>query len=123
MSDSLAELRHDLCTPINQILGYSELLEEEVVETHPQVVADLRRIQTAATTMLALVRGRLTAELLNPSVQLAAAHLPEEAESEWLPPGPVGAAPPFGPVGSWRSTTTRPTSICWPSASAAWAIW
>ena len=97
MSDSLAELRHDLCTPINQILGYSELLEEEVVETHPQVVADLRRIQTAATTMLALVRGRLTAELLNPSVQLAAAHLPEEAESEWLPPGPVGAAPAVRP--------------------------
>jgi len=97
MSDSLAELRHDLCTPINQILGYSELLEEEVVETHPQVVADLRRIQTAATTMLALVRGRLTAELLNPSVQLAAAHLPEEAESEWLPPAPVGAAPAVRP--------------------------
>jgi sigma-B regulation protein RsbU (phosphoserine phosphatase) len=61
-SDPLAELRHDLCTPINQILGYSELLEEEVAQEHPQFVDDLHRIQQAATTMLSLVRGRITAE-------------------------------------------------------------
>jgi sigma-B regulation protein RsbU (phosphoserine phosphatase) len=62
--DPLAELRHDLCTPINQILGYSELLEEEASEDHPDYVDDLRKIQKAATTMLAMVRGRLNADLL-----------------------------------------------------------
>ena len=31
-SDPLAKLRHDLRTPINQILGYSELLQEEAEE-------------------------------------------------------------------------------------------
>lgn len=62
--DPWAELRHDLCTPINQILGYSELLEEEASETQPQYVADLHKIQQAATTMLAMVRGRLHAEHL-----------------------------------------------------------
>lgn len=64
VQDPLAELRHDLCTPINQILGYSELLEEEASEDHPDYVDDLRKIQKAATTMLAMVRGRLNADLL-----------------------------------------------------------
>lgn len=63
--DPLADLRHDLCTPINQILGYSELLEEDAAEGHPEFVDDLRKIQKAATTMLAMVRGRLTADILN----------------------------------------------------------
>jgi sigma-B regulation protein RsbU (phosphoserine phosphatase) len=61
--DPVAELRHDLCTPINQILGYSELLEEEASEDHPDYVDDLRKIQKAATNMLAMVRGRLTTDL------------------------------------------------------------
>ncbi|MCP9849922.1 response regulator [Cyanobium sp. Morenito 9A2] len=63
-ADPLADLRHDLCTPINQILGFSELLEEELLEAQqPQYIDDLRKIQRAAGTMLALVRGRLTTAL------------------------------------------------------------
>ena len=31
-TDPLAKLRHDLRTPVNQILGYSELLQEEAEE-------------------------------------------------------------------------------------------
>lgn len=55
----LAALRHDLLTPLNQIIGYSELLEEEASEAHPAAVADLRRIQQAATTLVGLIRTRL----------------------------------------------------------------
>lgn len=64
LGDHLAALRHDLCTPINQILGYSELLEEEVEEGEPASADDLRKIQQAARNMLQLVRNRLTDALL-----------------------------------------------------------
>ena len=33
---NLADLRHDLCTPINQILGYSEMLEEDAAASQQQ---------------------------------------------------------------------------------------
>ncbi len=82
--DPIAELRHDLCTPINQILGYSELLEEEASEQQPDYVDDLRKIQKAATTMLAMVRGRLTIDLLNAGVQPSKAPH-REAEVQGVP--------------------------------------
>ena len=55
----LAALRHDLLTPLNQIIGYSELLEEDAAEEHPEAVADLRRIQQAASNLVGLIRTRL----------------------------------------------------------------
>jgi len=58
-AQELASLRHDLLTPLNQIIGYSELLEEEAAEEHPAAVADLRHIQQAAATLVGLIRTRL----------------------------------------------------------------
>jgi sigma-B regulation protein RsbU (phosphoserine phosphatase) len=89
--DRLAELRHDLCTPINQILGYSELLEEEAAEEQPRFVDDLRRIQQAATTMLTLVRGRLTAEGLGAA--LPAPPAPQPAAELTAAPSSGNAEP------------------------------
>lgn len=60
----LAGLRHDLFTPINQILGYSELLQEEAGPEQDQWVSDLVKIQQAARNLEALIRGRLTSGLL-----------------------------------------------------------
>src|SRR5262245_38731076 len=46
-------LRHELRTPINQIIGYSELLGEEASsEGHPQYVSDLEKIGIAARDLL-----------------------------------------------------------------------
>lgn len=96
-ADAMAQLRHDLCTPINLILGYSELLEEEVGTDQTALVADLRKIQQAAAAMLSMVRGRLTVELLGPgagskpseptievvlAADLAAADVPADASRE-----------------------------------------
>ncbi|MEB3264912.1 MAG: response regulator [Synechococcus sp.] len=51
-----AQLRHDLRTPINQILGYSELLEEELQEAAAGLpLGDLQRIQQAARGMLEVI--------------------------------------------------------------------
>lgn len=83
LNAELADLRHDLCTPINQILGYSEMLEEDAAEEQPDFVDDLRKIQQAANTMLAMVRERLTEEAFQQSSRpTAAASSVQEPSSE-----------------------------------------
>lgn len=52
----LGELRHDLRTPINAIVGYSEMLLEDAVEQDQvELVAELRQVLTASTELLDLV--------------------------------------------------------------------
>jgi adenylate cyclase len=55
--DRRALLRHELRTPLNQILGYSELLEEEAQSegAAERMVPDLHKIQNAARRMLLLI--------------------------------------------------------------------
>ncbi len=54
-------LFHELRTPVNHILGYSELLEEQAPEAGCPVsfVADLQKIRRAAETWLALMEENL----------------------------------------------------------------
>lgn len=53
---ALARLRHDLRTPLNQIIGYSELLLETLDEGGtPALEAPLQAIQRAGTDLLELV--------------------------------------------------------------------
>jgi phosphoserine phosphatase RsbU/P len=68
MSDPtpLSHLRHDLRTPINQILGYSELLMEEAADAgHDGYDADLGKIRNAAKQLLNLINDNLTDERLS----------------------------------------------------------
>jgi sigma-B regulation protein RsbU (phosphoserine phosphatase) len=54
--DQWAQLRHELKTPLNHILGYSEMLEEMAVEAEQnEFVPDLRRIQQAARNLAAQI--------------------------------------------------------------------
>lgn len=54
--EQLAQLRHDLRTPINQIIGYSELLHEIAEdEGHDDMLDDLNRINKAANDLLTRV--------------------------------------------------------------------
>lgn len=67
MSDPLAGLRHDLRTPLNQILGYSEMLEEDAAAAgQADVVADLQKIQAAARRLLEVISTRLADGLTMP---------------------------------------------------------
>jgi adenylate cyclase len=69
----LSHLRHDLRTPINQILGYSELLLEEAEEADLRATplaagslkADLDKIRGAAKSLLNLINENLTDERLS----------------------------------------------------------
>jgi DNA-binding response OmpR family regulator len=49
-------LRHDLKTPLNQIIGYSEMLQEDAEELgQTGFVADLKKIETAGRTLLGMI--------------------------------------------------------------------
>jgi class 3 adenylate cyclase len=51
-----AHVRHELRTPINAVIGYSEMLIEDAdAPGHAEFVADLQKIQTAARQLLELI--------------------------------------------------------------------
>ena len=63
LSGADAELRHTLRTPLNHIIGYSELLLEEAKDRGLEdMIADLENIHTAGKELLALFN-----ELFNPA--------------------------------------------------------
>ncbi len=58
--DPLSQVRHDLKTPINQIIGYSEMLAEDAEDKgDTDGLADLNKIGTAARTLLELIDREL----------------------------------------------------------------
>ena len=56
--ESLADLRHRLRTPLNHIIGYSELLLGELAE-QPEAAGELRKVCDSAQTVLGHVRQGL----------------------------------------------------------------
>jgi len=55
-----SKLRHDLRTPLNQIIGYSEMLEEESVDQNtPEFIPDLVKIQKAARALNEVINENL----------------------------------------------------------------
>ena len=100
--DPLSKVRHDLRTPINQILGYSELLQEDAEEKgQKSFVPDLQKIQAAARRMLALVD-----EFLAPGKLVPAGSLPATAPA----PAPVIAS------WSWDSAVSC-VALAWLSSA------
>ena len=62
---ALADLRHDLRTPIGHVLGYGEMVLDELAGLGRQdLIADVEKMRAAGTRLLALVNDRLTAEAL-----------------------------------------------------------
>jgi signal transduction histidine kinase len=56
----LADLRHDLRTPVGHILGFSEFLLEDDAIDDPATLEDVRRIHSAGQRLLSLIEERLT---------------------------------------------------------------
>ncbi|AFY71610.1 PAS/PAC sensor signal transduction histidine kinase [Thalassoporum mexicanum PCC 7367] len=56
----LSTMSHELRTPLNAIIGYTEVLQEEVVEWgHEEIVEDLERIRTSGKHLLNLINDIL----------------------------------------------------------------
>src|SRR5436309_1379611 len=59
----LAKIRHDLRTPINHIIGYSEILLEDAPGQMPETfLRDLRKIRGGGDQLLNLINQHLSAE-------------------------------------------------------------
>ena len=115
----LSHLRHDLRTPINQILGYSELLLEETQEaalrstplSADHLAPDLQKIRGAAKTLLNLINDNLTDERLSLAGEIVrrgaatAAPFPFASAPGSTPP-PTSATPP--PAAPALSPAPRP---------------
>jgi class 3 adenylate cyclase len=87
-----ARLRHDLRTPVNQILGYAEMLEEDAVERgFTTALEDLKKIQAAARALLPLI-GRIP-----DSVQIVDVE-GETARMLRRPRPPVAGVTPLSPA-------------------------
>jgi adenylate cyclase len=58
--EALADFRHKLRTPLNQIIGYSEMLMESAEENKiAGILVDLKRIRTAGGQLLAIINDAL----------------------------------------------------------------
>jgi CheY-like chemotaxis protein len=63
----LANIRHELRTPINAVIGYSEmLLEDAAAQDQAAIVPDLERIRAAGHQLLGLVNESLDADTIEP---------------------------------------------------------
>jgi class 3 adenylate cyclase len=92
-------LRHDLRTPINQIIGYGEMLAEEATsEGHQQYVPDLEKIGIAARNLLAKIDS-LPLDGLAAAAPARASEAPEVKSGEYVAPaGSADGAAAEGPT-------------------------
>lgn len=58
-AEAARHLRHEMRTPLNQILGYSEMLLEEVGDDQSALATDLTRIRAAGQHLLSLVETHI----------------------------------------------------------------
>lgn len=105
--EALSNIKHSVRTPLNQIIGYTEMLEEDLTDLNrPELLPDLRKIHTAAGQLLALFNDGLAAwkfetgtvdldsirlEMRTPLnliigySELCQEIVEEEKESQWIP--------------------------------------
>lgn len=58
--ETLSKLRHALRTPLNQVIGYSEMLMESAEENNAQtILSDLKRIHSSGGQLLAIINDAL----------------------------------------------------------------
>jgi CheY-like chemotaxis protein len=71
----LADVRHDLRTPVGHIIGYSEMLKEDLEDLAPELLPDIQRINAAGNRLAELIDDLLGAAKRNPDeIDFPAAH-------------------------------------------------
>ena len=84
---ALASLRHDLRNPIGHVLGYGEIVLDDLRELgRPDLVADVEKIHAAGKQLLALVDERLNAAAVTRADAAAPASAPRISPRPAPPP-------------------------------------
>jgi adenylate cyclase len=113
--DQWSKVRHDLRTPINQIIGYSELLQEEAEDAgQAALLPDLQKVTAAARRLLALLEEHLAPAAIEALVQAAVA---EAGPS--LPAAAAGVAPAAAGPAQAPASATAPGSAATPAGASA----
>lgn len=89
-----SRLLHDLRTPLNQIIGYSEMLAEEAdAQRREDFVDDLQKVSDAGRRILALLEENFTAVTEETTRKTAPTVAADPHARAWLPAGdqPAGA--------------------------------
>ena len=101
---ALASLRHDLRNPIGHVLGYSEMVLDELRDlSRSDLVADVEKIHAAGKRLLALVHERLNAA----SLGLADALLQPRQDL----PQPLGQPPRLRGIGPLLKRLQHPLAL------------
>jgi len=106
-------LRHDLRTPVNQIIGYSEMLDEDAQEAgQDKMSVDLKRIGQAARSLLGLI-DRIPDELGPPArpAPPAIPSPPRLAAPPAAPPPPAAKRPSAAAVPQFDDTPSPATMV------------
>jgi sigma-B regulation protein RsbU (phosphoserine phosphatase) len=83
--DNHAHLRHELRTPLNQIIGYTEMLQEDAeAKGQPDFLPDLKKIHQAAQTLLGTINTHLTPQTPKGDTSIFLADLPEKLDGETI---------------------------------------
>lgn len=73
----LAQIQHDLRTPLNHVIGYAEILHEQAIEFGcASVAADLSKIASAGQTLLELIEAHLLRAISHPNPEPSRHHIP-----------------------------------------------
>ena len=109
----LAKLRHDLRTPINAILGYCDLLREDLARSQVNGLDDLDKIAAAGRQLLAVIETALSDEHFGNLDSIAtAAEASPTTFSDWATIGNRRAHPrrgrSTGEPGRSRQTSGAP---------------
>jgi CheY-like chemotaxis protein/predicted Ser/Thr protein kinase len=80
-----SQVQHDLRTPVNQILGYAQMLQEDATEQHlDPFIADLKKIETAARKLAEVIDKIPQTSVDELNAQYAVARIPVS-----IPPAPM----------------------------------
>lgn len=82
----LSHMRHELCTPINAILGYSEMLIEDAEGGRHDALDDLRQVHDDGQRLLTLTNSILDTARFQSQTLLSLDRLAKEIQERMRPP-------------------------------------
>ncbi len=101
-----ATIRHDLRTPVNAIIGYSEMLLEDIEDelSNPLIAAELHDILNAGRRLLSLINELIYYAQANTPANIEKPAAPTAPEDIWSKLKPADLPAPIAPIEAAEDT-------------------